>query len=155
TAGRTPCNMQPLNFEEVLDRIANRDPRYRREAYVFLRGALDYVQKRSVKTRKIETCHITGQELLHGIRAYALELYGPMTRTLLNEWGIYRCEDFGEIVFNMVDHGLLSKTETDSRDDFKSGYDFNEAFCKPFLPPSRAQEAMPAAKPAEPKLDDL
>ena len=147
--------MQPINFEEVLDKIVKQDPRYRREAYVFLRGALDYVQKPSIKARKVETCHITGQELLCGIRAYALELYGPMTKTLLNEWGMHGCEDFGEIVFNMVDHGLLSKTETDSRDDFKSGYDFNEAFCKPFLPPSKAQEGTLPAKPAEAKLDDL
>ncbi len=144
--------MQPTNFDEVLEKILAQDSRYRREAYVFLRGTLDYVQKPSSKTRKIEACHITGQELLRGIRTYALELYGPMAKTLLNEWGVHGCEDFGEIVFNMVDHGLLSKTEQDSRDDFKSGYDFNEAFCQPFLPPSKAQPA--AAKPAKAKIDD-
>jgi uncharacterized repeat protein (TIGR04138 family) len=146
--------MQPINFEEVLDKIVAHDSRYRQEAYVFLRGALDYVQKPSGKNRKIEACHITGRELLIGLRAYALELYGPMAKALLNEWGIHSCEDFGELVFNMVDHGLLSKTEKDSRDDFKSGYDFHEVFCKPFLPPSKAQAALQPARPIEVRLDD-
>jgi len=146
--------MQPINFEEVLDTIQAKDRRYGREAYVLLRGALDYVRKSAGKARKSEGCHITGQDLLRGIRAYALELYGPMAKALLNEWGIQRCEDFGEIVFNLVDHGLLSKTEKDSRDDFKGGYDFNEAFCKPFLPPSKVQAALEPAKSAETKMDD-
>jgi uncharacterized repeat protein (TIGR04138 family) len=146
--------MQPVNFEEVLDKIEAQDPRYGREAYVLLRGALDHVRKSSGKARKSEACHITGQDLLGGIRAYALELYGPMTKTLLNEWGIQRCEDFGEIVFNLVDHGLLSKTEKDSREDFKGGYDFNEAFCKPFLPPSKVTATLEPAKSAETKMDD-
>jgi uncharacterized repeat protein (TIGR04138 family) len=123
--------------------MVEHDQRYRRDAYLFLRGALDYVRKPAGKARKIEACHVTGQELLAGIRAYALEVYGPMAKTLLNEWGIHTCEDFGEIVFNMVDHGLLSKTEKDSRDDFKGGYDFDEAFRKPFLPPSKAQTILP------------
>ena len=146
--------MQPTNFEEVLDKIVAQDSRYHLQAYHFVRGALDYVQKPSSKSRKIEACHITGQELLAGLRAYALEMYGPMTKALLNEWGIHRCEDIGEIVFNMVDSGLLSKTETDSRDDFKSGYDFSEAFCKPFLPPSKAQATGQPPQPAETKVDN-
>lgn len=146
--------MQPTNSEEVLDKIVAQDSRYHREAYLFLRGTLDFVRKPSGKARKIEACHISGQELLLGIRAYALELYGPMAKTLLNEWGIHRCEDFGELVFNMVDHGLLSKTEKDSRDDFKAGYDFNEAFCKPFLPPSKVPSTPEPARPGETKLDD-
>ncbi len=137
-----------------MDKIVALDSRYRREAYLFVRGALDYVQKASSKTRRVAASHISGQELLTGIRAYALELYGPMAKTLFNEWGIRGCEDFGEIVFNMVDHGLLSKTEKDSRDDFKGGYDFSEAFCKPFLPPSKAQAAPEPARPAEAKVED-
>jgi uncharacterized repeat protein (TIGR04138 family) len=60
-----------------------------------------------------------------------------MTRTVLEEWGIRNCTDFGELVFNMVESGLLAKTERDSRDDFQHGYDFTEAFCKPFWPQSK------------------
>ncbi|MBO4796591.1 MAG: hypothetical protein J5553_04315 [Verrucomicrobia bacterium] len=53
------------------------------------------------------------------------------------EWGITRCEDFAEIVFNMVEEGMLSKTEQDSKEDFRKGFDFYDAFTKPFLPPSK------------------
>ncbi|MEP6662773.1 MAG: Minf_1886 family protein [Verrucomicrobiota bacterium] len=114
--------------------MANGDPRYHRDAYFFLREALDYTQKSAGKARKGEIRHVTGQELLGGIRQYALQQFGPMTLTVLGEWGIFTCEDFGEMVFNMVESSLLAKTETDSRKDFKNSYDFNEAFCQPFLP---------------------
>ncbi|MSU63901.1 MAG: hypothetical protein EXS31_16165 [Pedosphaera sp.] len=139
--------MQPINFDSVLDTIIERDTRYHREAYLFLRGALDYVQKPIAKARKLEMCHITGQQLTEGIRAYAIDQFGPMAMMVLNEWGIHRCEDFGELVFNMVDQGLLSKTDTDSRDDFKNGYDFFDAFRKPFIPASRQKVAQPEERP--------
>ena len=126
--------MQPLNFEEVLKTILDRDRRYHREAYLFLREALDFSQKIATKVSKNEVRHVTGQELLEGVRQYGLAQYGPMTETLLIEWGVTRCEDFGEMVFNMVDSGLLSKTDTDSREDFKGGYQFADAFRTPFLP---------------------
>jgi len=64
-----------------------------------------------------------------------------MALAVLQEWGIQRCEDFGEIVFNMVDNNLLAKTTEDSRDDFKGGYDFDQAFRQPFQPLSRKKSA--------------
>jgi uncharacterized repeat protein (TIGR04138 family) len=140
--------MQHLNFEDVLQRIANQDSRYRREAYLFLREALDYTQKRLNQTKKDEPRHVTGQELLAGIREYALSQFGPMSKTVLNEWGLNSCADFGEMVFNMVDHGLLSKTDSDSRDDFKSGFDFDQAFCEPFRPRTREGVTPPPETPA-------
>lgn len=126
--------MQAVNFEEILDKIVTNDPRYQREGYFFLREALDHTQKMVAKSKKGEIRHVSGQELLEGIREYALSQFGPMTLTVLGEWGIRSCEDFGEMVFNMVENSLLAKTEKDSRDDFKGGYDFEEAFRKPFLP---------------------
>ncbi|MBI4663043.1 MAG: hypothetical protein HY735_29895 [Verrucomicrobia bacterium] len=135
--------MQTLNFDEVLAKILVKDPRYRRDAYLFLREGLDYAQKQIAKTNKNEIRHITGQELLAGLRDYGLEQFGPMTAMVLNEWGIRRCEDFGEIVFNMVEHGLLSKTENDSREDFKGGYDFDTAFRRPFLPGKKGAITQP------------
>lgn len=137
--------MQPLNFDEVLQRITHQDPRYHREAYLLVREALDHTQKRLSASGKAEARHVTGQELLGGIRDYALAQYGPMAKTLLNEWGIGSCQDFGEIVFNMVEQGLLSKTETDSRDDFKHGFDFEEAFLQPFRP--RRESVQSPGKP--------
>jgi uncharacterized repeat protein (TIGR04138 family) len=94
-------------------------------------------------------CHVTGQQLLDGIREFALTQYGPMARTVLNEWGIRRCEDFGDIVFNMVEQGLLSKTDQDSREDFKGGYDFDSAFVWPFLPPSKQPAAAAPETPSQ------
>jgi uncharacterized repeat protein (TIGR04138 family) len=126
--------MQTVSFEEVLDKIVAADPRYSREAYHFIREALDYTQKKIVRAPKDEFRHVTGQQLLEGIRAYALEQFGPRTITVLEEWGIRNAEAFGDLVFNMVESSLLAKTEHDTRDDFKNSYEFEEAFRKPFLP---------------------
>ena len=127
--------MHGISFDEELDKITAKDARYTREAYVFVREALDHTQKTVTKPAKDDgPRHVTGQELLGGIRDFALQQYGPMTLTVLNEWGIRACEDFGEIVFNMVENSLLAKTDKDSRDDFKGGYDFEQAFHEPFLP---------------------
>src|SRR5438045_371661 len=98
--------MHATEFEEVVDRLVDQDPRYRREAYLFLREALEHTQKSLLKARELQMCHITGKQLIEGIRQYAITQYGPMAKTLLNEWGVSRCEDFGEIVFNMVEQGL-------------------------------------------------
>jgi uncharacterized repeat protein (TIGR04138 family) len=129
--------MQELTFESTLALIVAKDPRYHREAYLFVKDALDHTQKLVLKENKGELRHVSGQELLRGIREYALTQFGPMSQMVFEEWGIKRCEDFGEIVFNMVEIGLLGKTDQDSREDFANGYDFDEAFRKPFLPPSR------------------
>ena len=133
--------MQAPNFEETLEKILQSDSRYRRHGYIFVREALDHTQKVLEKNGKDEVRHVTGQELLAGIRSYALQQYGPMALTVLNEWGVRTCADFGEIVFNMVESHLLAKTEKDSREDFKQGYDFEEAFRRPFLPSSRPAKA--------------
>ncbi len=164
--------MQHANFDEALDIIVQNDPRYHRDAYFFLREALDHTQKlitkggkgdkadKSEKGEKIDKAesraageepgegkirHVSGQELLGGIRSYALEQFGPMALTVLNEWGVRKCEDFGELVFNMVESHLLAKTKKDSRDDFKGGYDFDTAFRQPFLPAGK-QGATPSVE---------
>ena len=127
--------MHGINFDEVLEKVVAGDPRFPREAYLFVREALDHTQKLVGKTAKDDAPrHVTGQQLLAGIRDFALQQYGPMAMTVLEAWGIHRCEDFGDLVFNMVDNSLLAKTKEDSRDDFKGGYDFEEAFRKPFVP---------------------
>ena len=123
-----------LDVDAALDAILGHDPRFQRDAYHFVRDALDHTQRSLLKTQKSEPRHVTGQELLEGIRQFALEQFGPMTLIVLDEWGVRRCEHFGDIVFNMIEANLLGKTKQDSRDDFAGGYDFREAFEKPFLP---------------------
>ena len=141
--------MQEVNFDAVLDIILTKDTRYTREAYHFLREALDFTQKQVSKENRGSVRHVSGQELLEGLRQYALQQYGPMTVTVFEEWGITHCKDFGELVFNMVESGLLAKTDRDSRDDFQEGYDFTDAFRKPYWPESRLKaEAKRGVKPA-------
>ncbi len=136
--------MQEVNFELKLDKVLAKDPRYAREAYNFVREALDFTQQLIGRESQGTIRHISGQELLDGIRKYALKQFGPMAATVFEEWGITRCPDFGEIVFNMVEADLLAKTDKDTREDFQNGYDFVTAFRKPFLPQSKlATEATP------------
>jgi uncharacterized repeat protein (TIGR04138 family) len=138
-----------LNVDEVLEKVLRTDPRYHRDAYFFVREALDYTQKMVAKENKNELRHVTGQELLEGIRRHALEQFGPMTKTVLEEWGVKRCEDFGEIVFSMVENSLLGKTDKDSREDFKGGYDFETVFRMPYLPRQKTTKPVEVPRPTE------
>ncbi|MCI0745876.1 MAG: hypothetical protein L0Y58_10765 [Verrucomicrobia subdivision 3 bacterium] len=139
--------MQAINFEEALEQILAADRRFHRQAYFFLREALDHTQKTIGKPDPDVVHHVTGQELLEGIRQHALKEFGPMAMTVFCEWGVHRCEDWGEIVFNMIAHNLLAKTKQDSRDDFRGGYDFYTAFRGPFLPARKTLELLPEPKP--------
>ena len=140
--------MQELTFDNTLELIVAKDPRYQRDAYLFVKDALDHTQKIVAKESR-EVRHVTGQELLEGIRVFALNQFGPMAELVFAEWGVHRCEDFGEIVFNMVEIGLLGKTEEDSRADFQNGYSFHDAFRKPFLPADKLRVTEAVAKAAE------
>jgi uncharacterized repeat protein (TIGR04138 family) len=112
---------------ELIEQIAQKDGQYKVEAYYFIFGALDFTIRRLGEHR-----HVTGQELLHGISEYAKSEYGPMTKIVFEYWGVRQTEDFGRIVFDLVEAGLMGKTETDSLDDFKHGYDFDEEFVKKY-----------------------
>jgi uncharacterized repeat protein (TIGR04138 family) len=139
--------MQEVNFDEMVREILVRDGRYHPDAYVFLREGLDFTQKLISKEIRGATRHVTGQELLDGLRQYALQEFGPMAKMLLAEWGVRECRDFGNIVFNMVEIGLLAKTDRDSHDDFQNGYDFTEALCKPFWPAAKINALNAPDKP--------
>ena len=66
--------------------------------------------------------HVSGAELIEGLRVYALEQYGPLAKTVLNSWGVKRCSDFGDIVFNLIEYNVFSKTENDRREDFTAPF---------------------------------
>ena len=139
--------MQKIGFAEALDAIVASDPRYQREAYVFLRDALDFTTKQQKKLKGASVRHVAGPELLEGVRQYAVREFGPMVLTVFDNWGIHRTEDIGNMVFNLIDAGIFGKTEEDSIEDFKDVYDFEEAFAKPFAPVKPI-----AAKPPRPEL---
>lgn len=112
--------MQEVSFEEALEIITIKDPRYPREAYLFVREALDHTQRTLTKDRLGNIRHVSGQELLAGIRDFASTQFGPMAMMVLEEWGIRSCQDFGEIVFNMVETGGSPTLCVDDITDLKS-----------------------------------
>lgn len=143
--------MQKIGFAEALDSIIATDARYSRDAYVFLRDALDYTTKQQKKIKGAPIRHVAGPELLDGVRLYALKEFGPMVVTVLSYWGIRCCEDIGNMVFNLIGAGIFGKTEEDSIEDFKNVYDFEEVFVKPFAPVKPLPAKLPPGLPA-PKL---
>jgi len=114
-------------FEEKIQAICDRDPRFKSPAYGFVLAALSHAFSRLGEIR-----HVTGQELLESVKQLGLELYGPMAKEVFNCWGLHSCEDFGDVVFNLVEEGMLSKTEEDKIEDFEKGFDFEEEFVAKF-----------------------
>jgi uncharacterized repeat protein (TIGR04138 family) len=146
--------MRNPEFDSQVRDLVRMDNRYQREAYFFLRDALSFAQSSSLSedNESDETyVHVTGQNLLNSIRQFALHEYGPMAGFLLNQWGIHRCEDFGEIVYNLIDIGLFQKDENDRKEHFHNGYDFFEAFHKPFLPSPAYQKQF--SRPLSPSIE--
>jgi len=130
--------------------LMEQDDRYKPEAYEFIRMALafahDVMESGSVSKEDMaeltrdtptdddipEESHLTGQELCEAIRRLALLQFGFMTKTVLNSWGIHETLDFGELVYNMIEIGLMKKSKTDSKSDFADVYDFKIAFVEGF-----------------------
>lgn len=139
------------------------DPRYRMEAYQFVREALSFGQRFQEEQEEASTeeedldleCfeeeideldedlegwdeeedverHLTGQVLCQAIRHYAQQQYGLLAKVVLNSWGIYTTNDFGEIVYNLIGIGMMRKSKSDRREDFNDQYDFEDAFVKNF-----------------------
>ena len=113
--------------DELLDTILAGDCRYARDAYVFVSEALGYTVQKSERAG-----HVSGRQLCEGLSEFALRQFGRLARTVLESWGVASSGDIGEIVFNMVERGLLGKTEQDRIEDFCDGYDFAQAFDEPF-----------------------
>ncbi len=116
--------MAELAFRDgIMDQLRLREPRFHERAFLFVLAALEYSQ-----TQLTERRHITGAELARACRELALERYGVLARSVLEHWGIQRTGDIGDIVFALVELGLLISQPNDSRDDFANVYDFDEAF---------------------------
>ena len=144
--------MQKIGFAETLDSIVATDPRYSRDAYVFLRDALDFTSKQQKKIKGTTVRHVAGPELLEGVRQYALKEFCPMVVTVFSCWGINQCEDIGHMVFNLIGAGIFGKTDEDSMADFKSVYDFADAFVKTFVPDKARPAQLPPGLPAPKSL---
>ena len=117
------------NFLQSIEDLAERVGRFKKDAYLFIYDALQYTVEKLGKTDlPTEERHISGRDLLYGISEFALDQLGPLTRSVFAHWGIYKTRDFGEIVFNLVNAKLMSKTERDNIEDFIDVYDFADEF---------------------------
>ncbi|MBI2559674.1 MAG: hypothetical protein HYW14_00875 [Planctomycetes bacterium] len=117
-------------WDKLLE-ITRKDPRYSLQAYRFIFEALDYTAKKlgkNLKSSREEERHVSGQQLIEGIRKYAMEQMGYMAPTVFELWGVKNDPDFGELVFNLVESGLMGKTDSDSRQDFKAACDYKTFF---------------------------
>jgi uncharacterized repeat protein (TIGR04138 family) len=106
-------------------RLIALDPRYDERAYAFVLAALEEVVTRLPRRR-----HVSGEELVDGCRELALRMWGPLAKTVLQHCSIHTTRDIGEIVFNLLEVGILSKDETDCREDFDDLFDFTLVFEK-------------------------
>jgi uncharacterized repeat protein (TIGR04138 family) len=118
------------SFQSRIADLASSDDRYTPDAYHFVFRALDFVlEQRTSDTGELqEDGHVPAIQLLDGLKDYALELYGPLARLVLERWGVHRTEDFGEIVFGLVECRLLNKQDSDRKSDFCNGFSFYEVF---------------------------
>ncbi len=111
------------------------DGRYSPEAFHFLFHSLQHAIRLSGKEEAEGTDrHVTGQELLAGMRAHALELFGPLSAQVWRSWGVRNTLDWGRIVFLLVEGGMLNRQESDTIEDFRDGFDFEEAFVDSYRP---------------------
>ncbi len=120
-------NMEEIDFtSDGFEDILAKDRRYSARAYALLMDVVNYLIEGGR--------HASGEEILDEFRERTLDQYGPMSYTVLSEWGVRRCEDVGEMMFNLADARRVGREEGDSAEAFVGGYDFREAFLGPFEP---------------------
>ena len=136
-------------MDQAIAKLRERDSRYAPAAYHFIRRALDHSLRKFKREDADRPAHVTGKELLEGFRDLALAEFGPLAKTVLEDWGITRCTEVGEIVFQLVGMGVLGKNEDDKIDDFAELWTFAEAFDIPFRP----QAAMAPVKKIAPRRE--
>lgn len=115
--------------DAVWDRVRQKAAGYPPEAFCFVQEGLRHtVEKLYTNASEMAPRHVSGKQLCMGLRDFAIHQYGLLARTVLNSWSIRRTEDFGRIVFILVDCGVMRKSDDDSPDDFAGVFDFDEAF---------------------------
>ena len=144
-----------IEFSQAVAKLVREDPRYKPEAYLFVLESLGYAQRKlgmgQPVPREEEVAspasegesaeeendpeanrHLTGQQLCEAIRLYALEQFGYLAKTVLNNWGVHTTGDFGEIVFNLIRVKQMKKTKNDKRSDFEDIFDFEIGLSQSF-----------------------
>jgi uncharacterized repeat protein (TIGR04138 family) len=139
--------MQAMQFEQSVVSILKRDRRFDPHAYFFLKDALDFTLKRISESNGGHARHVTGPELLAGYRDFALEQFGPMASTLMNEWSVRRCQDVGDMVFHLIEEQVFGKQDSDKKEDFSEVFDFEQSLVAPFLPKSKRANTREVTRP--------
>ena len=150
--------MARLMSEDIhpLVKLLCEDRRYKLDAYQFVRAGLSYAQDvlelggaadellstelelgqgESADAEEKPLRHVTGQDLCHALKLFAQDQFGLMSKLVLNSWGIVSTSDFGEIVYNLIKIGEMTKSPHDRREDFDDVYDFDQALVKEFAIP--------------------
>lgn len=127
--------------------MAKQDGRYHLDAYMFVQQALVFaefeldvgrprpygVEGEFEPDEVSEQSHLTGQQLCEACRQYAQEMYGLMAKVVLKSWNVTSTRDFGELVYNLIEIGEMTKSDTDRREDFDDVYDFEEVFQRSYV----------------------
>lgn len=120
---------------DPLREIWKRDRRYAIDAYKFLLDALEQAVHLTGRDRSdVASRHVSGQELLEGLRVHALHLFGPLAAAVWRSWGVHETLDWGKIVFRLIDAQILNRQDEDTIDDFRDGFDLDEAFVRSYRP---------------------
>jgi uncharacterized repeat protein (TIGR04138 family) len=117
-----------MNAAERFQLLIRKDARYDPEAYNFIYEALDHTLKTVITPKSRSNQHVTGPELLEGVRQFAIEQFGCLAKMVLENWSIKSTGDVGEVVFNLVEYDLMGKQDSDSKLDFIDVYSFDDAF---------------------------
>jgi len=132
-----------MTLEAKLEEVAARDGRYSPMAYRFIFDSLDYILiSLGRQDRPAGDRHISVEQLLDGVKACATQHFGFLARVVFEHWGVFRTEDIGEIVFNLVGAGLLNKQDSDMKEDFVERFDFRDEFEEKFVPSVPWQAAL-------------
>ncbi|GIK19390.1 MAG: hypothetical protein DYG93_12270 [Leptolyngbya sp. PLA2] len=119
-------------MQTVWQELRDKAGPYPREAYDFVRAGLTHtvqmIHGESAAESEDDSRHVSGKQLCLGLRDYATHRYGRLARTVLSRWGVHSTEDFGRIVYAMVDAGLMRTSEGDSFEEFRGVFDFDEGF---------------------------
>ena len=121
-------------MDQAIAKLREENHKFSPAAYHFIRRALDHALRKFKREDMDRPAHVSGKELLEGFRDLALEEYGPLAKTVLEDWGITQCHEVGEVVFQLVRMGVLGKNDHDVIEDFEELWTFAEAFDAPFRP---------------------
>lgn len=117
-----------LDFWRTIREIRMKDNRFAEDAYIFVMEALEFTVS-SLEERR----HVSGRELLDGIVGFSRLQFGMLAFSVLESWGIRATDDFGAIVFHLVEAGILARQESDSLDDFDDVFDLESELAKNYF----------------------